>query len=56
LAGREARVSAPKSVEFPPQNQWTALCAANQKIGQIEKSQILVCLYSTARTYFIKNS
>ena len=24
------------------QNQWTALCATNQKIGQIEKSQILV--------------
>ena len=42
LAGREARVSAPKSIAFPPQNQWTALCAANQKIGQIEKSQIMV--------------
>ena len=42
LAGREARVSAPKSIAFPPQNQWTALCAANQKVGQFEKSQILV--------------
>src|SRR3990172_12873352 len=48
LAGREARVSAPKSIAFPPQNQWTALCAANEKVGQIEKSQILVCLYSLA--------
>src|SRR3989339_2261098 len=42
LAGREARVSAPKSIAFPPQNQWTALCAANEKVGQFEKSQILV--------------
>ena len=55
LAGREARVSAPKSIAFPPQNQWTALCAANQKVGQFSESQILVCLYSLARTYFIKN-
>ena len=42
LAGREARVSAPKSIEFPPQNQWTALCAANEKVGQFSESQILV--------------
>src|SRR3989344_744599 len=42
LAGREARVSAPKSIAFPPQNQWTALCAANEKIGQFSESQILV--------------
>ena len=42
LAGREARLTAPKSIEFPPQNQWTALCAANEKVGQIAKSQILV--------------
>ena len=56
LAGREARVSAPKSIEFPPQNQWTALCAANEKVGQFSESQILVCLYSLARTHFIRNS
>ena len=37
LAGREARVSAPKSIAFPPQNQWTALCAANQKVGQFSE-------------------
>ena len=42
LAGREARVSAPKSIAFPPQNQWTALCAANEKVGQFSESQILV--------------
>ena len=42
LAGREACVSAPKSIAFPPQNQWTALCAANEKVGQFSESQILV--------------
>ncbi|KKU81763.1 MAG: hypothetical protein UY09_C0029G0013, partial [Parcubacteria group bacterium GW2011_GWA2_47_8] len=42
LASREARVSAPKSIAFPPQNQWTALCAANEKVGQFSESQILV--------------
>ena len=56
MAGREARVSAPKSIAFPPQNQWTALGAANEKVGQIVKSQIVECLYRTARTYFIRNS
>jgi len=25
------------------------------KVGQFSESQILVCLYSLARTYFIKN-
>src|SRR3989344_4199523 len=42
LANREARVSAPKSIAFPPQNQWTALCAANEKVGQFSESQIMV--------------
>ncbi len=41
-AGREARVSAPKSIAFPPQNQWTALCVANEKVGQFSESQILM--------------
>ena len=41
--------------KFPPQNQWTALCAANEMVGEFAKSQILVYLYNKARTCFIKN-
>jgi len=55
LAGREARVSAPISPDFPPQNQWAALCAAHQFVGQKSESLILEYIYDLARTYFIKN-
>jgi hypothetical protein len=48
LAAREARAT--------PQNQWAALCAAHQMVGKKPLSQILVQLYRSARTYFIKNS
>src|SRR3990167_6054711 len=41
LADREARLRAPRNPAFPPQNQWTALGAANEKVGQIGKSLIL---------------
>jgi hypothetical protein len=58
LAEKEARVGAPensKSPENSPQNQWAALRAALQSVGKIPKSQILVHLYRSARTYFIKS-
>jgi hypothetical protein len=48
LAAREARGN--------PQNQWAALCAAHEMVGQKSESQILEYLYDFARTYFIKNS
>src|SRR3989338_1325904 len=41
LAGREARVSAPISPDFPPQNQWAAQSAAHQFVGQKSESLIL---------------
>src|SRR3990167_8059904 len=41
LAGREARVSAPISPDFPPQNQWAALRAAHRFGGQKSESLIL---------------
>src|SRR3990167_6408226 len=47
LAAREARGN--------PQNQWAALCAAHEMVGQKSKSQILEYIYDFARTYFIKN-
>ncbi|NCT00268.1 hypothetical protein GW765_04825 [Candidatus Parcubacteria bacterium] len=47
LVAREARGN--------PQNQWAALCAAYEKVGQISESQILVQLFNSARTYFIKD-
>jgi len=53
-----ARVGAPESSKNPensPQNQWAALRAALQSVEKIPKSQILVQLYRSARTYFIKN-
>jgi len=56
LAGKQARVSAPKSGVDAPQTQWAALRAAHQMVGQKPKSLILEHLYDFARTYFIKNS
>jgi hypothetical protein len=56
LGGREARLAAPSAEETQGQNAWAALCAANEKVGQFSESQILVCLYNTARTHFIRNS
>ncbi|MEK7599164.1 MAG: hypothetical protein AAB474_01780 [Patescibacteria group bacterium] len=56
LANRSARLCAPSGEDFPPQNQWAALRAAHQFIGQKPESLILEYLYDFARTYFIKNS
>ena len=56
LGGREARLTAPSAEDLSGQNAWAALCAANEKVGQFSESQILVCLYNTARTHFIRNS
>jgi len=56
LANREARLCAPSGEDFPPQNQWAALRAAHQFVGQKSESLILEYLYDCARTHFIKNS
>ena len=42
LANREARLRAPSGEDLSGGNAWAALRAANEKVGQIEKSQILV--------------
>jgi len=55
LANREARLRAPSGLDFPPQNQWAALRAAHQFVGQKSESLILEYLYDFARTHFIKN-
>jgi hypothetical protein len=39
-----------------PQNQWSALISAHQEVGQNPENQILVRLYDSARTFFIKSS
>lgn len=41
LANREARLCAPSGSDFPPQNQWAALRAAHQLVGQKSESLIL---------------
>jgi len=56
LANREARLCAPSGLDSPPQNQWAALQAAHEMIGQKPESEIMEYLYDFARTYFIKNS
>ena len=40
-AYREARLTAPSGPDFPPQNQWAALRAAHQMVGQKSESLIL---------------
>jgi len=56
LANREAQLAAPSGLDFPPQNQWAALRAAHQFVGQKSESLILEYIYDCARTHFIKNS
>jgi len=56
LSGREARFSAPSGRENEAENQWAALCAAHEMASKMPESQILVYLYDSARTHFIKNS
>jgi hypothetical protein len=56
LANREARLAAPSGLDSAPQNQWAALRAAHQFVGQKSESEILEYIYDCARTYFIKNS
>jgi hypothetical protein len=56
LAEKQARVIEPKSGADAPRNQWTALCAASEMVGQKPKLTIWEHLYDCARTYFIKNS
>jgi len=52
LANREARLRAPSGEDFPPQNQWAALCAAHELALKKPSSFVLVYLYNFARTYF----
>ena len=56
LANREARLCAPSGEDLSGENQWAALRAAHQMVGQKSESLILEYLYDCARTYFIKNS
>ena len=56
LASREACFSAPSGNDSPLKTHWAALGAAHEKVGKIPESQIVECLYESARTYFIKNS
>jgi len=56
LANREARLRAPSGSDSAGENQWAALRAAHQFVGQKSESQILEHLYDCARTHFIKNS
>ena len=42
LANREARLRAPSGEDFPPQNQWAALCAAHDLALKKPKSFVLV--------------
>jgi len=56
LANREARLRAPSGTDLSGENQWAALRAAHQMVGQKPKSLIMEYLYDFARTHFIKNS
>jgi len=47
---------ASRAVRGEPQNQWAALCAAHEMVSKKSESQVLVWLYNSARTHFIKNS
>ena len=42
LANREARLTAPSGEDLSGGNAWAALRAANEKVGQISESQILM--------------
>ncbi len=56
LANREARLRAPSGEDFPPQNQWAALCAAHRFVGQKPESLILELLLSKSSNLFYQKS
>jgi len=47
---------ASRALRGEPQNQWAALSAAREMASKKSERLVLVCLYNSARTYFIKNS
>ena len=47
---------ASRAVRGEPQNQWAALCAAQEMASKKSERLVLVYLYDSARTHFIKNS
>ena len=47
---------ASRAARGEPQNQWAALGAAHEMVSKKSERLVLVCLYNSARTYFIKNS
>jgi len=47
---------ASRALRGEPQNQWAALCAAQKMVSEKSERLVLVYLYNSARTYFIKNS
>ncbi len=46
---------ASRALRGEPQNQWAALCAAHEMASKKSERLVLVYLYNSARTYFIKN-
>jgi len=47
---------ASRALRGEPKNQWAALCAAQKMASQKSERLVLVYLYNSARTHFIKNS
>ena len=56
LQSREARFGGPSGLDPSGQNQWAALRAAHEMASEKPRSMVLVSLYNSARTYFIKNA
>jgi len=46
---------ASRALRGEPQNQWAALCAAQKMASKKSERLVLVYLYNSARTHFIKN-
>jgi len=47
---------ASRAVRGEPQNEWAALCAAQKMASEKSECLVLMYLYNSARTHFIKNS
>jgi len=47
---------ASRAARGEPQNQWAAMAAAQKMASEKSERLVLVYLYNSARTYFIKNS
>jgi len=45
-----------RQISFTPQTQWAALCAALESVSKNDMCLVMVPLYASVKTYFIKNS